>query len=56
MRLLAQDDDADGDERGERGEEGAERRQQFGRIDMGIVVAMKLELRRVDAEIEADRA
>ena len=56
VRLLAQDDDADGGKRGERRKEGAERGQQFRRIDFGIVVTMKHELRRVDAEIEADRA
>src|SRR5262249_3466719 len=56
VRLLAQDDDADGDKRGERREEGAERGEEFRRVDIGVVLVMKRQLRRVDAEIEADGA
>src|SRR6185312_4253580 len=52
VRLGAQDDDADREERREGCEERADRAQEFRRIDADIaVLGMKCELRRVDAEI-----
>src|SRR5262249_44702726 len=54
--LGAHDDDADREERGQRRAEGADRREELRRVDLRIIVAMEGKLRRIDAEIEADRA
>src|SRR6185312_4464303 len=56
MRLLAQDDDGDRGKRGQRRAEGADCRQEFGGLDVWIVIGMERKtMRGVDAEIEADR-